>query len=454
MFEKTKRIGALLLVVVMIFSLAACKKSNDDTSSDYIEYVTEVEYVTEDGETVDGGNDTTSKKEGSGKDSSTGKDTSKDSNSLKGTTVRYAIWADYDKSVVSKFEKKTGIKVKIDSVSQGDYTNTVASKIASASKDNPGPDVFFCNNFFPWCLEALQPIDAMKLDLSDPIWDKGIIDYSTINGKSYFVNTVGNFWTEVDCLYFNKNVLKQAGVPESMYPDKQAEAGTWTWDALGLIMKQVKEQLGEGYYGAYLDYGAMVASAGCEDPVFKNGKFVNGLNSHTIDVNVKLAEWYTAGYVKGFSPTYRDDFIAGKTAIAVTHAYGLKANGYWKKMNSDQIGFTYIPDFSSTVKAKTAGMLRGWGLCKGASNPEGAGAFLRYYLDVNNYNTSSLFLNSAAETFFFKLTSGVKTTDKVLHQDEPGVYAQCTPDQVAGQVTAAMSNTYADWNEIIAKKAN
>ena len=37
--------------------------------------------------------------------------------------------------------------------------------------------------------------------------------------------------------------------------------------------------------------------------------------------------------------------------------------------------------------------------------PVAAGIFLRYYLDVNNYDTTSAFISKEAESFFFKLTS-------------------------------------------------
>ena len=461
MFEKMKRIAALLLVVVMVFSLTACKKNkNDDTSSDYIEYVTEYEYVTEegeeaDGEEGDGGSKKTPSKKDPSKTSDPGKkpDPTPDPNTdpYVGKTVRYAVWADHRKEVIDAFTKKTGINVKIDSTSQGDYTNTIASKIASATDKNPGPDVFYCNSFFPWCISVIQPITAMELDLSDPMWDQGTIKWSTIKGKPYLINTIGNYYTEVDCLYFNKNVLKQAGVPESMYPDKQYEAGTWTWDAMALIMKQVKEQLGETYTGAYIDYTSMLASAGVTNFVFKNGKFYNALDQHAIDVNTKLAEWYTAGYVKGYGMSYRDEFISGKTAFAVTHDYGLKKEGYWKNMNANHLGFTYIPDFSATCKSQTSGLNKTWALCKGSSEPVAAGKFLRYYLDVNNYKTSELFLNKEAESFFFKLTTGVGMDQKVVHLEVEGLYCATTPDQVATKVKAAQATDYAEYNELIDK---
>ena len=95
----------------------------------------------------------------------------------------------------------------------------------------------------------------------------------------------------------------------------------------------------------------------------------------------------------------------GKTGLCVTNAFGLKKTGYWAEMNPEYIGFTYLPDFDANTKAKPASLFRGWGIIKGAKNPVAAGIFLRYYLDVNNYNTDEAFINKEASNFFFKLTS-------------------------------------------------
>jgi hypothetical protein len=79
-------------------------------------------------------------------------------------------------------------------------------------------------------------------------------------------------------------------------------------------------------------------------------------------------------------------------------------------MKASDIGFTFLPSWNGE-KYKPTSFVRGWGLCKGAKNPVAAGIFLRYYLDVNNYDTGSAFISKEAENFFFKLTS-TATVDK------------------------------------------
>ena len=99
--------------------------------------------------------------------------------------------------------------------------------------------------------------------------------------------------------------------------------------------------------------------------------------------------------------------------IVVIGAYGLRKTGWWAKMNWDNIGFTYMPDYDKNHKSVSSGIYRGYGLCKGAKNPEGAGAFLRYYLDANNYDNSNIFINDAAASFFFNLTSEERMKNRV-----------------------------------------
>lgn len=136
-------------------------------------------------------------------------------------------------------------------------------------------------------------------------------------------------------------------------------------------------------------------------------------------------------------------------------------------MNADNIGFTYLPDWSKSQKAVTTGLFRGWGIVKGSKNPVAAGLFLRYYLDVNNYNTSSAFINSAAESFFFKITSGVTTEKKNLSlingtrgvtgnaTEVLGDIAKNDPSQIETAISAVnntVNNDVKTLNDFVAKQ--
>ena len=325
----------------------------------------------------------------------------------RGTTVVYATWKDPNKNedgpVVEAFQKKTGIKVTIDMVPQATYVQEISGKIAA----NNAPDVFFDNCFFPASVAVLDSIDKMQLDLNDAIWDKGMLEMSKLGGKSFLVNTVGNIWAEVDCLFYNKKIFADNNITT---PEEYEKAGKWTFAALTKCMTDVKNA---GHIGGYIDVQSLLASTGAGFYKFENGQFLNGVNQMTTDVVKQISQWVSDGLIRDpREHNLLNNFIQGKCGIAVTNAYGLKTTGYFGDMNPNDVGFTYIPAYNEENKRYTTGLFRGWGLIRGAKNPVGAGIFLRYYLDATNYDTASAFISKEAENFFFKLTSGVDTDEK------------------------------------------
>lgn len=471
--KKTKTIFCLLLIAALLLSVTACKKSpsEEDSGSVDIEYI----YQYADGTTADPDGDSGDDAQGNVANSSSGK-TEGDSGNKKpsvdkntaekyrGTTVRFATWKDpyqnEDGVVVKAFEKEYGIKVKVDMVGQLNYAHKIAGMIASGDS----PDVYFANNDFPAALSCLQPLDVSGIDMSDPIWDQGMFKNSTVNGKAYLVNTVGNIWNEVDCVFYNKRLLKENNITT---PEEYYKAGKWNFDTMTKVMRDVKA-LGSDYIGGYIDWETMLGLTGSSFYKWENGKFSNGVDNTLIEVMRRMATYYKEGLVRGYFDTnFRDEFIQGKVGIAITNAFGLKKTGYWTKMNADDVGFTYLPDFDANTKAKTTGLFRGWGIIKGAKNPGGAGVFLRYYLDVNNYDTSIAFLNNEAETFFFKITSGA-TSDKkfsvirsgcdTILGTTPGTFGSILysdPTQVASSITAlqnTINNHVNTLNEYVQKQ--
>lgn len=412
MFSKFTRISSLILALIMVFSLAACGKNG-------------------------GGN--------AGGSSNSGKT---DISKLAGTTVRFATWKDPDLNedgeVIKKFEKETGINVQIDLVSQQEYSSVITGKIASGD----APDVYFSNGDFPTCLSCLQPLTAAKLDYEDDIWDQSTFKMSTFKDEPYLCNTMGNIWNEVDLLFYNKALLSQANCPT---PEELDKNGKWTWETLEQIMTKVKAL--KNCEGGSISAEIMLASTG--NSIFKinNGTFESGLNDSYVSVARKIADWQQKGLINGD----RASFISGKVGIIVTNAFGLKRTGYFADMDWNNIGFYKLPDFDGSTKANDTGIFRGWGICRGAKNPEGAGVFLRYYLDVNNYSISDAFINSDAESFFFTLTIGdqasktpyftyIQFIDSISGVDSKEIYAvtdTTLPDQMAAKIESFKNNVAA-----------
>lgn len=467
MLNKFVGISAKIVCLLLVLALAAGCGSSGNSSDEWI--YSEI-VITGDGETdgtqsgdaagtdnVSTGSNGSSSTTSGGKDGPSGSGSSGGVNpeDYRGTTVRYATWKNpnqnEDGDVVDSFQKKYGIKVQVDMVPQSTYVNEIAGMIASGNS----PDVFFDNCFFPSSLSVLQPIDAMKLDLSDSIWEKGILEMSKFGGKSFLVNTVGNIWSEVDCVYYNKKIFADNGIstPEDYY-----EAGKWTWETLTKCMADVKNA---GYIGGYIDMETMLGSTGAGFYSLKNGKFANSVNDMTYNAMTQMAQWVSDGLIR--PPLERNlinNFITGKAGIAVTNAFGLKETGYFKDMNDKDIGFTYLPSWDKNTKAYTTGLFRGWGLCRGAKNPVGAGIFLRYYLDVNNYDYEEAFINSDAADFFLKLTTGVETDDKNPYfllgigalvgetDDDYKEFVGMAPGQVRTAISAKMNTFTANANKV------
>lgn len=484
--KKLNQLFAIILALTLTVSMSACS-SVDDTSSDTgsTEYVTQ--YVDEDGNIIqvdENGNPITGDRETSG-DAGTGSNSGNnggnggssggnggsnggnggsggtDASKYEGTTVTFATWKDpnlnEDKVAVDSFKKKYGIKVKIDMIDEEEYVNTLVGRIAAGNS----PDVVFCNGTFPGVLQVLQPIDAAKLDLTDDIWDQAFIKQAAVNGKKYLVNTIGNIWNEYDCLFYNKTILKKAGCYTPEEYDKQ---GKWTWDALEQIMKQV-DALGGRYVGGAISPETIAPSVGAQPIKYENGKFTGNINAHTTEVYTRIAEWYD----QGLASTGAYEFVQGNAGICPTNAFGLKKTGYFAKSNHSEIAAYYLPDYNSSIKSQPTGLFRGWGIAKGAKNPEAAGIFIRHYLDVDNYDTDKAFINSEAERFFFMLTTGDSENKKYYFHSEQfdavsgydaftkfsinGIVSN-KPEQVAGLMEAeknALNNGVNNLNSFISK---
>lgn len=386
---KVKKVLAIICALVLLFATVGCSGKGDTNSSSL-----------DSGETLSGvdTNPNADNQQGSGT-SNDSSNTVVNPEDYRGKTIKFATWSswkvDVDGPVVAAFEKKYGIKVEWMNVPQDKYVTTIQSYIASG---NP-PDIIFDNGEFPSTLSLLQPVSAAKIDLSDPIWDQTFIKNATFNGKTYEVATVGNYWNERLCVYYNKTLFRNYNIktPEEYYAE-----GNWTWATMEAIMKEFKaKETRAGYYGQVINWAPNYhATLGTGAYYFKNGKIVTGINDPLyIQSTIKLAEWNKAGYITDD----RDAFLEGKAAMAFCEAFGLRKNGYWKGMNGSNIGFAYAPDWNASTKAQAAGTWRGWGICKGAKNPVAAGLFLKFYLDVNNYDIDTAFISDDAREFFFKL---------------------------------------------------
>ena len=412
MFNTTKRAFALVLALVLVFSLAGCSKPVDDGSSYEYVYENRVETSYVDGdEDSDTAGDGTTTSSGGSTTTSSGDSTTKPANIIndnvdytkyKGKTVKFAATInpanDESGPVVENFEKKYGITVEIVQSDQGNYANQLAGWIASGTS----PDVARVNGDFPTCMGYLQSLDAAKLDYDEAIWNQQMFNLSTFGGSPYLCDTKNNIWAEIDIVIYSKSLLKRAGANT---PEEYDAAGKWTWDAFYEICRKVKNidpttMAG----GSLLSRENAIHAAGGGLIIYKDGKFVSGVNSRTQEAMIKYTEAWKEGII-GWEST--EGMIEGTVGITTCHAWALKKTGFFNNTtyNTDDLGYYYQPRWDANSDYGSCGMVRGWGLVRGAAEPVAAGIFLREYLDVSNYDTSSTFISKDAETFFFRATS-------------------------------------------------
>ena len=148
---------------------------------------------------------------------------------------------------------------KITWVSSEGYSE-LQQKLASMHMADEAPDIYpFSNQDYPSILykNILAPLDDL-IDLNNEVFAdvKMYIDGLRWDGQCYLIPNIG---TTRD-LYVNKQILIDAGIPESEWPDAQYKAGTWTWDTMLDIIKRVSDP-DAGIYGFHSGYNLLYAFA-------------------------------------------------------------------------------------------------------------------------------------------------------------------------------------------------
>ncbi len=415
MFNKVKRILALMMALVLVFTLAACGKTEEETSVIIVEEE-EIEYV--DGGSGDS-NDSADNNAQQGGSTSNKNDKDKNNNSAnadnlmndgidpedyRGKTIKFISTIDpaVDESgpVVENFEKEFGITVEIIPSGLDEHAQKCMGLI-SAGKS---PDVARSNGDFPAFMGYLQSLDAAKLNYKEEIWNQNTFKLTTFGGSPYLCDTVGNIWSEIDIVMYSKSLLKRANANT---PEDYDKAGKWTWDAYFEIGKACQKVTGKPGC-AINSYECYFHAAGGNVYRIENGKVVNGIDNNSVTIMQKYAQARKDNILMtGKSVTAA--LMEGEIGITTLHAWSLKKTGDLRDAKWDDLGFYYLPYYDDAAAQSgdrpLTGIFRGWGLVRGANEPVAAGLFLREYLDVNNYDVGGTYISPAAETFFFEVNS-------------------------------------------------
>lgn len=425
MFNTAKRVIAIVLSLVLVFALAGCSKVTDDGSSIEYEYITEQVYV--DGSSTTSGDSTQNNNQSTGSSgtSSTGKTTSNTNTSgysdspilanpadYKGTKIIFATTIDPKDDgtdyVVSKFEEEYGIEVEIVVPTLADYNAEMSNLIASGK----APTVGRSNGDAPIYIGYFQSLDAAQVNYEHEIWNQNTFKLSTYNGSPYLLDTVGNFWTELDMVVYSKSLLAAANCPT---PEDLDKAGNWNFDTFLMIGQKTAAAV-ENCKGAsfHLPDSLLHMAGAAVYRVDSNNYIVNGIDAQTTSVIQKIAQGFKDKYIVNRGEGGPEGLIDGTVAITTSYTWALRKDGYLKShKNYNDLGFYYLPAFEKGGERPVTGLFRGWGIMKGCNeNPEtgskaavAGGLFLSEYLNVENYDLDSSFLTEEAKTFYFKMCS-------------------------------------------------
>lgn len=353
-----------MLVFCLTFSLlfvAGCKKENNSNSSGSNEEYTEEDFFLD------------------------------MPNELRGTKVQYATWGNPTGELTQEFEKLTGIDFQAINVPQGSYIVKLLSLITA----DEAPDIFMENGDFPRTLKVVQPIlkETTGIDASDPFWDQDIVKEYTIGGKPYLIESANSKTNKIGpVVHFNKTVLTQNGIKT---PTQLIEEDNWNLDSFTEIMKQAQQRCGFESPGTAINVHVILSMMGTAEIGYnrETETFFNGLKSPEA---LTALQWALRRKEEGLAELFMEggggSFAYGKGAFSVCGSYGARASGWWSDMDFEDYGVACLPKVNKEDAdypyVSTNG---GYGICKGAKNPIGAGYFLRFYLNNDNRDLEEFF---------------------------------------------------------------
>lgn len=421
----TKKLLALLLTIFMVLAVFAGCNSDTDANSEAVNGTdsTVVDDNKDDGtdktdSSVPGGGGETasgtgnSKPDGTASSSGSGTSSTEKPATLRGTTVKFATWVDINKTeygpVIQAFTKATGIRVKIVNVPQHEYITKLTGLIASGNS----PDVINDNSEFPRTIGITQPITVAGINPNDSRWNPIITEMSTLNGKTYLVSSNQASFQTSGLLYFNKKLFANNGIKS---PEQYVKENNWNWETFNKAATDIKQAAGIKL-GCVFDTGVFTSSYGAGFVKYKQGQFYSGIDEAVLTDTWRFLQ---TGVKSGlFNLGAKSQFVEGKAGMCITDTYGLKKVGYFSAMKNSDLGVTYLPKKnSSDANYPRGGFITAYGIAKGSKNPLGAGEFLNYYLNMDNYDTNRIYKTPEFATFAKEVIK-IPTTLNTVYWDD------------------------------------
>ena len=420
MNSNIKKILCLILAVAMVFAIVGCgKKSNNPDFDDE-------DWNIDDGtaETASGNETTeisenveTTKAEAglSSADSLSWSElVSKMPSNLKGKTVTMYSWNPAKhvtgaEKVIANFEKQTGIKVDWKQGSYDNYDTEIAALINSGSS----PDIIRYYGVNIYRMDLTQDVvSATGYDFKGDIWDEQVTSAYTVKGKIYGVNLKNTFNLQPTVVYYAGDTIKRYKLED---PYDLWKAGQWTWNKFIEMCKDFKEQTGRpGWMTNYqldlLDWN------GLDFLTFDGNQFKD--NSSDPAILTTLQKICTLKDAVTCEAMREQDKLENGTYLFTTDnmlcARTTDFHYETLKGNNDLMTVPFPSGLTSTY-IQPMHEYEAFGFPKGCKNGPAAYYFLRYYLNRDNYDAKTFFVNNQAlETYdfaikqkrFYKVSSG------------------------------------------------
>ena len=444
MKSNTKRILCLLLAIAMVFAIVGCGKKtsngpdfddedwviDDDTTSTASDnesgVASDVESQVDNGDgKVDGkgaGTGTTDKSNSnknetglSNADSlSWSQLVSQMPSNLKGKTVTMYSWNPAKhvtgaEKVIANFEKQTGIKVDWKQGSYDNYDTEIAALINSGSS----PDIirYFAVNIYRMDLTQ-DVVSATGYDFKGDIWDSQVTSAYTVKGKVYGVNLKNTFNQQPTVVYYSGDTIKRYKLED---PYDLWKAGQWTFNKFVEMCKEFKEQTNRPGWMTN-DHLDLLRFSGLDFLTFDGNTYKD--NSSDPQILTTLQKICTLKDTVTCEAMREQDKIENGTYLFTTDnmlcARTTDFHYETLKGNNDLMTVPFPSGFSSTFY-EPMHEYEAYGFPKGCKNGPAAYYFLRYYLNRDNYDAKTFFVNNQAlETYdyvmkqkrFYKVSSG------------------------------------------------
>lgn len=295
-----------------------------------------------------------------------------------GPTSAAEIEAHFQPTWEAFTQQHPGITVKGDGVPFVDYQNTLVQRFSSG---NPGFDVFYVDpTYIPTFAES-----GYLLDLTDSFGAEAekVFSPTNVEGSRYQGRMLTMpIWDSTQVLYFNRALLKQAGIEDpSSNPDQRL-----TWEQLIELGKQAQGAGAEFGFAfeqvdRYYQLQPLPESLG-------GGPGVTGDDLLTVDITNDAwrtaGEWYASIYRDGIAPKDLANsaetggaFEAGQLAFFVAGPWQVAAFNEAKETAGLDFGFAPHPYFDGG-KPVTPSESWHWGISSASTHQEEALELLRF----------------------------------------------------------------------------